>query len=903
MPIYRLIGVHVNGTKWNLSAKLVQSIDDMQPLVKVLPLISRKYNIPSMKSYKMYACDASGTPVREIDVERALKEQGVEPMGALFIAPAEQVLPTAASAAEPPPPPPPPPPPLAEDADAKAAADAAAAKAKEDEEAAAAAAAAAAKKKAWAEAAAAKKKRQEEEEAAAAAAAQKAADDEAAAAAKKKADDQAAAAAKKKADEAAAAAAAAKKAEEEAAAAEARKRADEEAALDAMRAAVAAEEQARLDAAANDKADEEAAAAAAKKKAEDEAAAAAAKAKADEEAAAAKKKAWAEAAAAKKKRQEEEEAAAAAQKAADDEAAAAAAAAKNKADDEAAAAAAKARAEEQAAEIRRRGEAAAAAQIAAADAAAAERRAAQEEQERKRAAAEAAAAEQRLAAAAAERARVEAAAAAQRAADAEAAARRKVDEEHKRQEKFAAAARDEGATVARINAEQRQLELQRQQRAARLADATGGASKREATVPVKDETVAALLSSLDASVYPVAAKALADLARAILGAPSQAADPVAAATRHFPASSAGGAGLQLRRGGATALGPYTGLLSARRPLGEQLAAGSPARASPSRAGGARLDAREALTLPQAVQPWPDAGPVATETRIEAHQHPLQALQRFENAADPYRNENSFVRAVVRASPARAPSAGATTALGASSFSASRSPPNAHGFGGLNASSTAGGALDFSFGAGAGTARSGGGGATLPPAPMTLLARQSAIQVERQQLLEQIEAWKAQERDKLQRATRSTIDIEPIYGFGGGAARAADPLERQRLVADEQARAAQLAAIRDAAVERRMQLAERHLVLDNLIDSGIAAAAARGVSGGGGGGASRLSAAAARIEGPDAELLRKRQALLQLQRERELLHAQFGGGDGGATYAPLPGFPGASRSGSNGRLAL
>ena len=85
MPIFKLIG-----HKWTVSQKLVQSIDDHAPLLKVLPLISRKLSVPSMKNFKIYACDGT-TPVREINPEKSLKDQNVEAMSCLYISPADQV--------------------------------------------------------------------------------------------------------------------------------------------------------------------------------------------------------------------------------------------------------------------------------------------------------------------------------------------------------------------------------------------------------------------------------------------------------------------------------------------------------------------------------------------------------------------------------------------------------------------------------------------------------------------------------------------------------------------------------------------------------------------------------------------------------------------------------------------
>jgi hypothetical protein len=148
MPIYKLIGY-----KWTVSQKLVQSIDDQAPLLKVYPLISRKLGIPSMKNFRMCACDGT-TPVRIIDPEKTLKEQDVPGMACLYVAEADNIPSTVtdlgssssggagasppaddgSSSAEAPPPPPP----ADEDDGAKKKAEEeAAAKKKADEEAAA----------------------------------------------------------------------------------------------------------------------------------------------------------------------------------------------------------------------------------------------------------------------------------------------------------------------------------------------------------------------------------------------------------------------------------------------------------------------------------------------------------------------------------------------------------------------------------------------------------------------------------------------------------------------------------------------------------------------------------------------------------------------------------------------
>src|SRR3989338_11127309 len=85
MPIYRLIG-----TKWTLSQKLVQAVDEQSPLLKILPLFSRKLStpsqVPSMKNFRLFATKKvvssdNGTeeykPSALLNVEMSLQEQGV----------------------------------------------------------------------------------------------------------------------------------------------------------------------------------------------------------------------------------------------------------------------------------------------------------------------------------------------------------------------------------------------------------------------------------------------------------------------------------------------------------------------------------------------------------------------------------------------------------------------------------------------------------------------------------------------------------------------------------------------------------------------------------------------------------------------------------------------------------
>ncbi|CUG84227.1 Hypothetical protein, putative [Bodo saltans] len=81
MPVYRIIG-----KKWTTAQKLVQTVEPGKPLRTVLPPLSRKLAIPSMKFYNAYAVDAEKKPIFLLDLDVALEEQGVQAGDYIYVA-------------------------------------------------------------------------------------------------------------------------------------------------------------------------------------------------------------------------------------------------------------------------------------------------------------------------------------------------------------------------------------------------------------------------------------------------------------------------------------------------------------------------------------------------------------------------------------------------------------------------------------------------------------------------------------------------------------------------------------------------------------------------------------------------------------------------------------------------
>lgn len=81
MPVYNIIS-----KKLKQSQFVVQKVDDGKPLRTVLPFISKKLGIPSMKNYVAFACSEK-RPVARLDMDIPLGDQGVYPSSYIYISP------------------------------------------------------------------------------------------------------------------------------------------------------------------------------------------------------------------------------------------------------------------------------------------------------------------------------------------------------------------------------------------------------------------------------------------------------------------------------------------------------------------------------------------------------------------------------------------------------------------------------------------------------------------------------------------------------------------------------------------------------------------------------------------------------------------------------------------------
>eukprot|EP00758_Cryptobia_borreli_P004226 Tbor_TRINITY_DN4254_c0_g1::TRINITY_DN4254_c0_g1_i1::g.23900::m.23900 len=81
MPVCRIISKKVKSTD-----KVVQSIDETKPFKVVMPPISKKLEIGSMRHYTAYICDANKNPIKKIDPEVLMSEYGVTQGTFIFIA-------------------------------------------------------------------------------------------------------------------------------------------------------------------------------------------------------------------------------------------------------------------------------------------------------------------------------------------------------------------------------------------------------------------------------------------------------------------------------------------------------------------------------------------------------------------------------------------------------------------------------------------------------------------------------------------------------------------------------------------------------------------------------------------------------------------------------------------------
>ncbi|ORC92273.1 uncharacterized protein TM35_000044870, partial [Trypanosoma theileri] len=82
MPLYNIIA-----RKLKPSEHIVQKVDDGKAMRSVLPFLSRKLGIPSMKNYVAFSCDENRRPVARLDMDTPLEDQGMSPFSYIYVAP------------------------------------------------------------------------------------------------------------------------------------------------------------------------------------------------------------------------------------------------------------------------------------------------------------------------------------------------------------------------------------------------------------------------------------------------------------------------------------------------------------------------------------------------------------------------------------------------------------------------------------------------------------------------------------------------------------------------------------------------------------------------------------------------------------------------------------------------
>ncbi|KAH9601366.1 hypothetical protein LSM04_000604 [Trypanosoma melophagium] len=82
MPLYNIIAKKLKPTE-----HIVQKVDDGKAMRSVLPFLSIKLGIPSMKNYVAFSCDENRRPVARLDMDTPLEEQGMLPFSYIYVAP------------------------------------------------------------------------------------------------------------------------------------------------------------------------------------------------------------------------------------------------------------------------------------------------------------------------------------------------------------------------------------------------------------------------------------------------------------------------------------------------------------------------------------------------------------------------------------------------------------------------------------------------------------------------------------------------------------------------------------------------------------------------------------------------------------------------------------------------
>ncbi|RNF01720.1 hypothetical protein TraAM80_06904 [Trypanosoma rangeli] len=82
MPLFNIVAKKLKASEY-----VVQKVEEGKALRTVLPHISRKLGIPSMKNYVAFMCDEKRQPVGLLDMDVPLEEQGVRPLSFIYVSP------------------------------------------------------------------------------------------------------------------------------------------------------------------------------------------------------------------------------------------------------------------------------------------------------------------------------------------------------------------------------------------------------------------------------------------------------------------------------------------------------------------------------------------------------------------------------------------------------------------------------------------------------------------------------------------------------------------------------------------------------------------------------------------------------------------------------------------------
>ncbi|KAF5225475.1 hypothetical protein ECC02_001238 [Trypanosoma cruzi] len=82
MPLFNIVSKKLKPSEY-----VVQKVEEGKAMRTVLPFLSRKLGIPSMKNYLAFACDEKRKPVARLDMDIPLEEQGVPPLSFIYVSP------------------------------------------------------------------------------------------------------------------------------------------------------------------------------------------------------------------------------------------------------------------------------------------------------------------------------------------------------------------------------------------------------------------------------------------------------------------------------------------------------------------------------------------------------------------------------------------------------------------------------------------------------------------------------------------------------------------------------------------------------------------------------------------------------------------------------------------------